>query len=592
MRIIPEQQINELKERLDIVDIISDYVDLKRAGSSFKGLCPFHNEKTPSFMVSREKNNFHCFGCHAGGDTISFIMQIENLSYIEAIRFLADKIGMVLEETEYSKAKVEENNRYYEINSLAARYYFRNLLTEDFPQKYLQDRNLDKKILNKYFLGYAKNDNGLYHFLKEKDFKEEDMLTLGLIGKGDNGYYDKFRDRLIFPIINSKNKVIGFGGRTLINHNIKYINSPESPIFIKGKNIYGANVVNRLRTRDKIILVEGYMDVIALYNRGIDYAVATLGTAMTEDQARLVRRYARNVYIAYDGDEAGVKAALRAIDIFKNMDVELLIMDFPDNLDPDDYIKKFGKEEFEKLMKKAMEPIDFKLTKLQENAKSKMDFIHEIIEFLSDIEGNVIRDIYIDKSARFIGVSTDSLRNDVNIRIEELNRREKFKSQNINNNQNGYKNIARNKKITNRIINNGSEYANNRKKILEREFLLYSLLDINYFNKLNKLSEFLEDEEMIEIYKMISNNYKKNSKKADLFNNELIKKNNLEKDYKRLLEEDFSHEAVVKELKQRIEITKLEERKDELLKLIKSNEYSLEDMNEYTEILKKLTGSN
>ncbi|MGX7071315.1 DNA primase [Helcococcus kunzii] len=579
MGFIPEQQINDLKDRIDIVDLISEYVNLKRAGSSFKGLCPFHNEKTPSFMVNREKNNFHCFGCHEGGDAISFIMKIENLGYIDAIKFIADKLGVVLEETEYSKDRVNRNNKYYEINSLAAKFYFKNLLTYDFPQEYLAKRGLDKKVLNKYFLGYARNDNSLYAFLKENGFEEKDMLDLGLIGESNGRYYDKFRDRLMFPILNNKNKVIGFGGRTLIDHKIKYINSPESDIFIKGKNIYGVNVVNRNR-RNKVILVEGYMDVIALYNKGIDYALATLGTALTEDQARMIKRYSNEIFIAYDGDTAGVKATLRAIDIFKNMDVHLGILEFPDDMDPDEYIKKYGKEAFEKLMDKATTPIDFKLNKLMESTNNKIEFINEIIMFLSTIQGNVIRDLYIDKSAKFIGVTTDSLRIDVNKEIEKNKSKEKYKT-NIKRQSNGY--------ISNKVAPKKVNYIDNHRIKLEKEIIIYSLLNKENFEKLSSESDFIEDAALKEIYSKITDMYLNQSLVESVTSLDVFKSFNLEKDYEAAKNSESSLDGVLEELKERVEKFRLKSRIREIKEELKTKKNDKSLISEYTSLLQRLT---
>ncbi|WP_282925989.1 DNA primase [Helcococcus kunzii] len=579
MGFIPEQQINDLKDRIDIVDLISEYVNLKRAGSSFKGLCPFHNEKTPSFMVNREKNNFHCFGCHEGGDAISFIMKIENLGYIDAIKFIADKLGVVLEETEYSKDRVNRNNKYYEINSLAAKFYFKNLLTYDFPQEYLVKRGLDKKVLNKYFLGYARNDNSLYAFLKENGFEEKDMLDLGLIGESNGRYYDKFRDRLMFPILNNKNKVIGFGGRTLIDHKIKYINSPESDIFIKGKNIYGVNVVNRNR-RNKVILVEGYMDVIALYNKGIDYALATLGTALTEDQARMIKRYSNEIFIAYDGDTAGVKATLRAIDIFKNMDVHLGILEFPDDMDPDEYIKKYGKEAFEKLMDKATTPIDFKLNKLMESTNNKIEFINEIITFLSTIQGNVIRDLYIDKSAKFIGVTTDSLRIDVNKEIEKNRSKEKYKT-NIKRQSNGY--------ISNKVAPKKVNYIDNHRIKLEKEIIIYSLLNKENFEKLSSESDFIEDAALKEIYSKITDMYLNQSLVESVTSLDVFKSLNLEKDYEAAKNSESSLDGVLEELKERVEKFRLKSRIREIKEELKTKKNDKSLISEYTSLLQRLT---
>lgn len=595
MGFIPEEQINDLKSRLDIVDTISEYVNLNRAGSNFKGLCPFHSEKTPSFMVSPQKNIFHCFGCHKGGDSITFIMEIENLDYISAIRFLADKMGITLEETEYSSNKNEKRNRMYEINSMAAKYYMRNFLTNDFPQNYIKNRGLSIKILNRFFLGYAKStenysNDDLMNYLESKNIKKEEMLELGLINKKDDRYFDKFTDRLIFPILNNKNKVIGFGGRTLINNNIKYLNSPESEIFVKGKNIYGIHIVNKTRNRSKILLVEGYMDVIALYNNGIDYAVATLGTALTEDQANLIRRYSRNIYICYDGDEAGIKATLRAIDIFKNMDVNLGIVEFPDNLDPDEFLGKYGREEFDKLIEGAALPIDFKLKKLYEAKPNKLDFIQEIIEFLVEIEGNTIRDLYTDKAAKFIGVTTDSLRNDINIKLEELQRKEEFKKNYTNKNKTksyqkqniGYKNSIQKKVVS--VENVKDKYQES----LEKEFIIYSLIDLEKFDYLKEYSRFIQNIRLKAIYEQIEKMYKNDLPIENILNMEDFKILGLNREYNNIKKLENIGEIVI-ELKEKIKIHKLRKKKKELEDKLKENPSDNLIFQELMDIIRKLT---
>lgn len=582
MGFIPENQINEVKDRLDIVDIISKYVELKRAGSNFKGLCPFHNEKTPSFIVNREKNNFHCFGCHEGGDAISFIMKMENISYIEAVKFLADELGIILEETEYNKEKIEKNKKYYEINAVAGRYYFDNFRKNNLPKKYLQDRGIDISVINNFYLGYAESNNGLYEHLKKKGVDDQDMLDLGLVGKSRNGmFYDKFRQRLIFPILNNKNKVIGFGARTLNNHKIKYLNSPESDIFIKGKNIYGVHIVNKTRNNKKIILVEGYMDVIGLYNQGIDYAVATLGTALTEEQAKLIKRYSDEIYIAYDGDGAGIKASLRAIEIFKNMNVQLGILSFPDGSDPDEFVNKYGKEKFEELLKNADDPIDFKLQKLAEKKLSKMDQIKEIIEFLSDIEGNVIRDLYIDKSSRFIGVSKDSLRRDVDIEIKKRKKREGHKTNNFNNKVFGYNlNTPKSKK---------SERLDEKNIQLQKEIVVQSIMDIKYYQQLKKYEENIVEEDLKALYSKISDLHENLIKLEDLINLREFKENKLKEiyDHKKNNEENLSD--IIYELTERVDRFILEKRKKELQDIISSGKGTSEILSEYTEVIKKLT---
>ncbi|MFM1564191.1 DNA primase [Helcococcus ovis] len=585
MGFIPEQQIEELKSRIDIVDIISEYVDLKRAGSSFKGLCPFHNEKTPSFMVNREKNNFHCFGCHEGGDAISFIMKMENLEYIDAIKFIAEKLGFSLEETEYSKEKVSRSNKLYEINSKAARFYFKELLTNQIPQNYLNERGLNKNILNKYFLGYANHNNDLYKYLKKEGFQEQDILDLGLIGEKNGNYYDKFRDRLIFPILNNKNKVIGFGGRTLNNNNIKYLNSPESDIFIKGKNVYGVNVIKRNK-QEKIILVEGYMDVISLYNYGIDYALASLGTALTEEQAKLILRYSKEVYIAYDGDTAGIKATLRAIEIFKNLDVQLKILEFPNGMDPDEFIKLKGREAFDDMMKKASNVIDYKLKKLYESSENQINFIKEITQFLASIRGNVVRDLYIDKSAKFIGVTTESLRNDVDIIIKKNNQREEFrKSQNFNNNKKRYINPTVKTHTVQKTENE------NKKNLLQREIIMYSMIDKYCYDELREFKNFLENDNFIKIYKKIEEHFEKNLIIEDILNMEIFNDLGLDIEYNNLIKniEHAKLDSILLELKHRVEVFKLQTRLGEIKEELKEKRGDRELLLEYTNLLQKLT---
>lgn len=578
MAFIKQDQIDELKERLDIVDIISEYVNLKRTGSSFKGLCPFHNEKTPSFSVSRERGYFHCFGCHERGDAISFIMKIENLNYVDALKFLAEKYGMTLEESYTSKENIEKRNRLYEINSMAAKFYMRNLLTHDFPQEYMQKRGLSKRILNKFFLGYAKNDNGLYEYLKSKNVTVEDMLELGLVSKFSNRIVDKFQDRLIFPILNNKNKVIGFGGRTLTDNKIKYLNSPESDIFKKRNNIYGVNIVNKSRNRNKILLVEGYMDVIGLYNKGIDYAVATLGTALTEEQAKIVKRYGNEVYIAYDGDTAGIKATLRAIDIFKNMDVQLAILEFPDNMDPDEYINKYGLKEFENLLKNATNPIDFKLQKLLDLTPNKSEFINEVITFLSEFKGNTVRDIYIDKAAKFLGVTTDSLRKDVDEKIKQ-NSNSTYKN-NFQNFNNGYK--------LNTQENIDESKKNNDTYDIEKLILVYSLTNENNYNRLKEYFNFVKDQDLSNICKSIDSVYQGKIAAESVLESNLFRKHNLFSNYS-MAKLNADNEEVIDEIIERIKDKilrkELESIKDELVNKGSNKEL----INRYQELLKKLT---
>ena len=291
--IINDDIIEKVHDSSDLVNIVSEYLSLKKTGSNYIGLCPFHNEKTPSFTVSETKQLFHCFGCGEGGDVISFIMKIENLSFVEAVKFLADKQGIPLgKNKKVDKKIISEKEKIYKINKEAARFYYYNLIKNEKPLNYLKNRNINRKVLNKFGLGYAENSwDSIYKHLKGKGYNEEYIEKAGLIGrrKDNTGYYDKFRNRLMFPIIDTKGRIIGFGGRVLDNSMPKYVNSQDTLVFTKGNNLYGLNLVKKYSDRKRIILVEGYMDVISLFNNGINYSVASLGTAFTQNQAKLLK---------------------------------------------------------------------------------------------------------------------------------------------------------------------------------------------------------------------------------------------------------------------------------------------------------------
>ncbi len=604
MGFIPEDQINRLKDSLDIVDVISSYVELKPAGASQKGLCPFHHEKTPSFMVNPQKNTFHCFGCGEGGDAISFIMKIENLDYIGAIKFLADKQGIILEENEYNKKDYEEKERLYKINSLAARFYLRNMLLETKPQEYIQKRGLNIGIVNTFFLGYAKEDNGLYKFLLEQKVDPEDMLKLGLIGKSQNDgtYYDKFRDRLIFPILNSKQKVIGFGGRTISDHKIKYLNSPENPIFTKGDNLYGVNILQKRVNRERIILVEGYMDVIGLYNYGIDYATASLGTALTENQAKLVKRYGKKVYVAYDSDTAGIKAALRAIDIFARIDVDPLIVQFPDSMDPDEYVKEYGVDSFNKLLLSAKNSLDFIMDLELAKGGNKLEISERMINFLCTIEGNAKREIYIQKAAKAIEVSFEALLDDVEKAFQEKTKRENNYNKNYNNNYNnrefrpnyGYDNKQKPSDPPSQIRVPGKEEMRLK---LEKELISKVLINRAFYDMLDeKIKDFVRSDFLIDLYELITKFYTGEGQisKEAIFSSPEFERAGLLDLVKaqELNHRDGIEKSVSDELIDRIDIFVLEERQEQIFNLLKkelSKEEKIVLIKELVDIKSRLT---
>lgn len=610
MGYIPDDQINRLKESLDIVEVVSSYVSLKPAGANLKGLCPFHHEKTPSFTVNRQKNFYHCFGCGQGGDAIDFIMKIENLDYISAVKFLADKNGIILDETTYNRDLSEKMKRLYKVNALVAKYYFRNMLVEKAPQDYIHQRGLDIKVVNAFFLGYAKKRSDkpdgwgkdLFNFLLSQKVSVEDMLELGLIdrSKKDNSYYDKFRDRLIFPILNNKRRVIGFGGRTLGDNKIKYLNSPESPVFHKGDNLYGITNLQARVSRDKVILVEGYMDVIALYNYGIDYAAASLGTALTERQATILKRYGDRVYIAYDGDQAGIKASLRAIEIFDNIGVEPLIVEFPNGMDPDEFIKAHGINAFERALKDSKKALDFRMQLEINKPGDKFDLTERMINFLVSIKGNAKREIYGQKISNSVGISFDSLMKDVANNLSRLEKIEdsKKKKDDFSNDRriqpnNGYYNIQTNsgEKVFSPPIS-----RDQMRLKLEKEILSKMLLNREFYNLLEDLAkEFITSDQLLDLYSQMEKEYSKENHDLDqVINGQAFSFANLGQTY----DQDRrgyvkgSEEALSEELKKRVRKFILIDRRDEITRQLRediSQEEKAAFYKELVELTRKLT---
>ncbi|ACV29162.1 DNA primase [Anaerococcus prevotii] len=415
MSLISDSKINQILESSNIVDIIGEYVDLKRAGSSFKGLCPFHNEKTPSFTVDEKKQLFHCFGCGAGGDVVSFIMQKEGLSYPESLKYLADKAGISIDYTENPGVN-KKNKELYDINKDIMMFFYKNLLTDRKAQAYLKSRGLSSKIVNTFMLGYARDSwDDLYSYIRKKNYSEKDLDDLGLIKKSSKGnYYDKYRDRIIFPIINHFGKVIGFGGRAVSGQMPKYLNSPESSIFKKRYNLYGLNIYKRQK-RKELILVEGYMDVIALNNHGLDIAVASLGTALTIDQAKLMKRYSDDIYICYDQDNAGVKATEKAIEIFHEIGINPSVIVLDDGNDPDDFIKAKGKDAFEEKIADAQDSYNYKYNKILDEYSSakpaeRFDKLNLFVDFLASIKQELTQEIFINNVSKLFDIDKTTLK--------------------------------------------------------------------------------------------------------------------------------------------------------------------------------------
>lgn len=421
-----DELLDEIKSRNDIVDVISQYVTLKRKGRNFFGLCPFHNEKSPSFSVSPDKQIFHCFGCGVGGNVFHFISKIENVNFAESVQILAERAGVELPSSlsaeDEKRAKLKE--KVYNVNMSAAEFYHQNLYkpTSKEAQTYIKKRKLDNNTLKSFLIGYAGDNNELYEHLKAKGFGPEEMLASSLIGRSESGrFYDKFRHRLMFPIQDVRNRVIAFGGRVLDDSKPKYINSPENIVYSKGRNLFGLNVAKRQTNGmlKRILIVEGYMDAISLYQRGITNVVASLGTALTDAQGRLLRKNSEQVILGYDSDGAGQTAIMRGMEILKSMGVDIRVLQISGAKDPDEYILKYGPERLIKCMDNAISVVEYKVKTLKkdldlENVSDKIKFLNEIAKTLSEVDNTMEREVYVDKIAKTYEISQQAIYAEIN----------------------------------------------------------------------------------------------------------------------------------------------------------------------------------
>ena len=416
-----EEIIDEVRSKNDIVDVISQYVVLKRSGRNFFGLCPFHKEKSPSFSVSPDKQIFHCFGCGVGGNVFHFVSKIENINFRETVEMLAEKAGVQLPtlENDIDNKTLELKKKVYEINQIAAEFYHQNLYdtAKAKPaQEYVKKRKLDNKTLKSFLIGYAGNYNELYQLLKQKGYTEEEILASSLVKKMPDGkYIDSFRRRLMFPIQDVRNRVIAFGGRVLDDSKPKYINSPENIVYSKGRHLFGLNVAKRVEAKMKrIIIVEGYMDAISLHQRGIHNAVASLGTALTEAQGHLLRNNSEQVIIGYDADGAGQAATMRGLEILQSMGCDIRILQIEGAKDPDEFVVKYGPERFQKQVDKAISLVEYKVKVLRatlniEQTNDKIKFLKEIAKVLSQIDNEIEREVYADKISREYQISKEAI---------------------------------------------------------------------------------------------------------------------------------------------------------------------------------------
>lgn len=418
-----DEILDEVRSSNDIVDIISQYISLKRSGRNYFGLCPFHNEKSPSFSVSPDKQIFHCFGCGVGGNVISFISKIEGIGFKEAIEVLAEKANIKLPTivNNIDSKKEELKTKVYKVNSFTAEFYHKRLYepSSKIAQEYVKKRQLNNETLKSFKIGFSCKFDELYQALHKEGFKDEEILESGLVNRNENGkFIDRYRNRLMIPILDERNRVIAFGGRVLDDSKPKYINSPENIVYSKGRHLFGLNVAKKSDTK-RLLIVEGYMDAISLHQRGITNVVAALGTALTTQQGWLLRKNAEQVILGFDSDGAGQTAIIRAMEVMQNMGCDMRVLQMSGAKDPDEYVLKYGSVRFQKLLDEAISLIEFKIKVLQkdlnlENASDKIKFLNEIAKLISKIDNTMEREIYIEKIAKGYNISKEAIYAEVN----------------------------------------------------------------------------------------------------------------------------------------------------------------------------------
>lgn len=483
-----EQFIQEVKKNVDIVNVIGEYLDLKKTGKNYKALCPFHQEKTPSFTVNPVNQVYHCFGCGAGGDVFTFLMEMDHLTFIESLKIMAERANMELpDQSDYQKQKSRKRDRMFTINNLAAKFYNYILLNKKIGQnarKYLEERNFSESEIDNFFLGYAPDHwQVLFNFLTEKGYEPVELQEAGLISKSkNNNYYDKFRGRIIFPIMNIRGEVLAFGGRIINNEDPsipKYLNSPGTLIYEKGKNLYGIHrAKTSIRQKDSVVIMEGYTDVLRAHKEGIENTVASLGTALTRDQARNLVRFAETAYIIFDSDTAGQKAALKGLDILKEEGLNVKVVDLPEGQDPDDFLVENGSAELKKLMDKAPGVVDYKIEKAAagknlDNPEEKISLIKAMIKIIAEIEDPVEKEVYLQKISKKYKIDEEILVEE----IKKYKKKDKNEEKRYTKNKTETREISVQKKVQFKILKIFIDYPEYREQIQEQ-------LKPKYFNDL------------------------------------------------------------------------------------------------------------
>lgn len=506
---ISEEILEKIKSQNDIVDVISERVRLRKAGRNFTGLCPFHNEKTPSFSVSQEKQIYKCFGCGEAGNVISFVMKEKNLPFIEAVKYLANRANIPLEIGNGEKSKVTKRKELlYRVNVEAAKFFFSNLMNNQNAKEYFLNRGIKEETIKKFGLGFANDSwNSLMFYLRKKGINDVLLEEAGLISvnKEKGRKYDRFRNRVMFPVFDYQGKVIGFGGRVLDDSKPKYLNSPETLVFQKGTNLYGLNFALKHNMNERyFVIVEGYMDLISLHQYGITNVVASLGTALTINQARLLKRYADKVIISYDADMAGQMATLRGLEILRTAGFDVRVLSTPQGKDPDEYVRSNGRDAFLKLVNSAEPLIDYRIKKAEEginfkNSQSLILYAKRIMEIISDLDP-VEKDVYIKKASENTGIKEQTLYDILKSKMKD-NRENNFRN---NKEEDGSKlyvepGFLKAERAILKIMLENSEYLQYiEERISENDFILlehkeiFTVIMLAKGENINNIDSFIE----------------------------------------------------------------------------------------------------
>lgn len=504
---IPEDVIEKIKQENDIIDIISESVKLKRTGRNYIGLCPFHNDKSPSFSVSQDKQIYKCFSCGEAGNVITFVMKNKNLNFIEALKLLADKANIPLSTGDENTSEIEKKkNQLFELNAEAGRYLFKNLVNNEMARDYLTQRGITNQTIKRFGLGFAKDGwQNIRNYMKSKGYTEEQLLEVGLIIKSEKSktLYDRFRNRLMFPVFDIKGRVIGFGGRVFDDSKPKYLNSPETILFKKGVNLYGLNFAIKNKIQDRyFIIVEGYMDCISLHQYGITNVVASLGTALTVNQARLLKRYADKVIISYDADFAGQTATIRGLEILKEAGFEVRVLQIPDGKDPDEFVRMHGKEAFLNLVDSALTLIEYQIKMAQKGVnfndkQSLVKYGEKVTNILYNVNP-VEKDIYIKQISEDTGIKEQNLYDLLNMEYRRKDEKNMNKKQSLGAKLYVEPTYIKDEESLLKLMLQEAYYSHIIKNVLEDDFILschrkiFNLIRECKDNKIDNINLYIE----------------------------------------------------------------------------------------------------